>query len=234
MSKTRYQIALIDRSAGQAPIAMVGGKGYALMRMVNADQPVPTGVVLTTDFFAAWVDTIQASPAWGEFAGAKPDQWPAHCDTLKRHCADLVLTVAQRGALDEIRLRLAAHGEEALFAVRSSSPDEDLRTASFAGGYETRLGVRLNELEPALRHCFASAFDARVLVYKREHGFDLLSPRLAVIVQEQIASEVAGVAFSLNPLTNDYDEAVIDSNWGLGESVVAGLAEPDHFVVDKG
>ena len=61
----------------------------------------------------------------------------------------------------------------------------------------------------------------------------MLSPRIAVIVQQQIASEVAGVGFSLNPLTNDYDEAVIDANWGLGESVVAGLASPDHFVVDK-
>jgi pyruvate,water dikinase len=72
-----------------------------------------------------------------------------------------------------------------------------------------------------------------VLVYKAAHGFDALSPRMAVVVQQQIASETAGVAFSLNPLTNDFDEAVIDANWGLGESVVAGLATPDHFVVDK-
>jgi phosphohistidine swiveling domain-containing protein len=53
------------------------------------------------------------------------------------------------------------------------------------------------------------------------------------VVQQQIDSEIAGVGFSLNPLTNDYDEAVIDANWGLGESVVSGLASPDHFVVDK-
>ena len=95
------------------------------------------------------------------------------------------------------------------------------------------LGVRGHELEQALRHCFASSLDECVLVYKREHGFDVLSPRTAAVVQHQIASEAAGVGFSLNPLTNDYDEAVIDANWGLGESVVAGLASPDHFVVDK-
>ena len=120
-----------------------------------------------------------------------------------------------------------------MFAVRSSSPEEDLAAASFAGGYETRLGVRAHDLAQALRGCFASALDERVLAYKRDQGFDLLSPRLAVVVQRQIASEIAGVGFSLNPLTNDYDEAVIDANWGLGESVVAGLASPDHFVVDK-
>ena len=61
----------------------------------------------------------------------------------------------------------------------------------------------------------------------------MLSPRIAVVVQQQIDGEVAGVGFSLNPLANDYDEAVIDANWGLGESVVAGLVSPDHFIVDK-
>ena len=117
--------------------------------------------------------------------------------------------------------------------MRSSSPEEDLVSASFAGGYETRLGVRPADLDDAVRHCFASSLAERVLVYKQEHGFDVLSPRIAVIVQQQIDSEVAGVWFSLNPLTNDYDEAVIDANWGLGESVVAGLVSPDHFIIDK-
>ncbi|MEZ4338072.1 MAG: PEP/pyruvate-binding domain-containing protein [Sandaracinaceae bacterium] len=117
--------------------------------------------------------------------------------------------------------------------MRSSSPDEDLGVASFAGGYETRLGVARDGLEEAVRACFASCLDARVLVYKREHGFDPFAPRIAVIVQQQVDSEVAGVAFSVNPLTNDYDEAVFDASWGLGESVVSGAVTPDHFVVDK-
>ena len=88
-------------------------------------------------------------------------------------------------------------------------------------------------MEPAVRRCFASSLDERVFAYKQEQGFDVFSPRIAVVVQQQIDSDVAGVGFSLNPLTNDYDEAVIDANWGQGESVVAGLASPDHYVVDK-
>ncbi|GAG06416.1 unnamed protein product, partial [marine sediment metagenome] len=64
-------------------------------------------------------------------------------------------------------------------------------------------------------------------------GFDVLSPRIAVVVQQQIDSETAGVGFSLNPLTNDYDEAVINANWGLGESVVSGAVTPDYFIVGK-
>ncbi len=217
----------------QTTLAEVGGKGYSLIRMVEAGLPVPPGAVLTTEFFAPWFDEIQASATWTALADATPDKWATLCNELKGLCPALPLTATQRQALEDLRKNLAALGDDVLFAVRSSSPEEDLASASFAGGYETRLGVRPADLEDAVRHCFASSLDERVLVYKKEHGFDVLSPRIAVVVQQQIDSEVAGVGFSLNPLTNDYDEAVIDANWGLGESVVAGLASPDHFIVDK-
>jgi pyruvate,water dikinase len=233
MSGSREQMAFITGGTGQATIAEVGGKGYSLIRMAEAGLHVPPGAVLTTEFFAPWFDAIRASSTWTALADANPDAWSTLCDELKQLCSDLALTAKQRETLEKLRKQLPALGEGALFAVRSSSPEEDLVSTSFAGGYETKLGVRGHELGQALQHCFASTFDERVFAYKREHGFDVLSPRIAVVVQQQIASEVAGVGFSLNPLTNDYDEAVIDANWGLGESVVAGLASPDHFVVDK-
>ena len=217
----------------QTTLAEVGGKGYSLIRMVEAGLPVPPGAVLTTEFFAPWFDEIQGSATWRALADATPDKWAPLCNELKRLCPALTLTATQRQALLDLRKDLAALDDDVLFAVRSSSPEEDLASASFAGGYDTRLGVRPADLEDAVRHCFASSLDERVLVYKKEHGFDVLSPRIAVVVQQQIDSEVAGVGFSLNPLTNDYDEAVIEANWGLGESVVDGLVSPDHFVVDK-
>ncbi len=228
-------MTLIVSFPGTEPATLeeVGGKGYSLIRMVEARLPVPPGAVLTTEFFAPWFDEIQASAAWRALADSTPDHWAALCSELKGRCPALPLTAPQRQALENLRKKLEVPGDDVLLAVRSSSPEEDLASASFAGGYETRLGVLPGELEGAVRHCFASSLDERVLVYKKEHGFDPLSPRIAVVVQQQVDSEVAGVGFSLNPLTNDYDEAVIDANWGLGESVVAGLASPDHFIVDK-
>lgn len=219
--------------AEQTSIAEVGGKGYELIRMVKAGLPVPPGAVLTTNFFAPWFDEIQASATWTVLADATPDKWATLCNELMGLCPALPLTATQWQALTDLRKNLSALGDDMLFAVRSSSPEEDLASASFAGGYETRLGVRPADLADAVRHCFASSLDERVIVYKKAHGFDVLSPRIAVVVQQQIDSEVAGVGFSLNPLTNDYDEAVFDANWGLGESVVAGLVSPDHFIVDK-
>ncbi|MCP4933216.1 MAG: hypothetical protein GY927_03205, partial [bacterium] len=149
---------------------------------------------------------------------------------LKAACVDLMLTAAQAQQLSEALQSLPS---DSFFAVRSSSPEEDLEGASFAGGYKTSLGVTKEMMLDALRASFASAFDERVFVYKKQQGFAVDNPRIAVVVQQQIASETAGVGFSLNPLNNDYDEAVIDANWGLGESVVAGMVSPDHFVVDK-
>ncbi len=233
MTNSCNQIAFITGGIGQTTVAEVGGKGYSLIRMAEAGLCVPPGVVLTTGFFDPWVDAIQASSTWRAFRDADPDAWPTLCEELRRLCLELVLSAKQLETLEALRNQLPAPEEGTLLAVRSSSPQEDLVSASFAGGYETKLGVRPRELAQALLHCFASTFHERVFVYKREHGFDVLSPSIAVVVQQQIASEIAGVGFSLNPLTNDYDEAVIDANWGLGESVVAGLASPDHFVIDK-
>ncbi len=82
--------------------------------------------------------------------------------------------------MERLRKDLATRcSEEARFAVRSSSPEDDLESASFAGGFETRLGVPLDGLKDAIRHCAASSLDVRVLVYKKEHGFDDRTPRLA-------------------------------------------------------
>ena len=216
------------------PQTTVGGKGHSLLRMAAAGLPVPPGAIVPTSFFAPWFETITDRPAWTQLLNADPSDWPPLCDRLKAHCHDLPLSPRQRDVLDALRSDLTARcGPDVRVAVRSSSPEEDLASASFAGGYETRLGVPLDDLEDAVRHCCASSLDARVLVYKTEHGFDDLTPRLAVVVQQQIASDVSGVGFSLNPVTNDYDEAVINASWGLGSSVVDGRVSPDHVVVDK-
>lgn len=219
--------------AAQANPTEVGGKAASLIRMAEARFPVPSGVVLTTAFFTPWYDAIKASATWTQLTESAPGEWASLCSTLKSSAESLPLTVSQQSALDAVLRILDLPGDGVCVAVRSSSPEEDLTSASFAGGYETRLGVQPDDLAGAVRYCFASSLDARVLMYKTAHGFDPWSPRIAVIVQRQIVSDVAGVGFSLNPVTNDYDEAVIEANWGLGTSVVEGLVSPDHFVVDK-
>ncbi len=213
-------------------LAEVGGKGLSLMRMTQAGLPVPPGFILSVAFFEPWLVSLQSIPEWATVQTTiqKKEDLTVSTNALKAACANLALTSEQEGQLTEA-LQVLLPGS--FFAVRSSSPEEDLEGASFAGGYKSTLGVTKETMLDAIRASFASAFDARVFVYKQQHGFAVDQPRIAVVVQQQIASESAGVGFSLNPLNNDYDEAVIDANWGLGESVVSGLVSPDHFVVDK-
>ena len=121
----------------------------------------------------------------------------------------------------------------ALLAVRSSCVAEDLSNASFAGQYETVLGVREDkEIEDAVKVCWASAFSSRVLAYKEaknSKSTDLAI--MAVLIQRLIRADSAGVAFTANPVTFDRNEVVINSVRGVGERLVSGQATPDEWVV---
>ncbi len=188
--------------------------------------------MLPVEFFSAWFATIKRSTAWTAFLEADVNsKLRSSCDALKKEAMKLSFSKEQQEAVSAALAKLDHKG--GLFAVRSSSPEEDLEGASFAGGYETILGVTKEGIEDAVKRAFASCLDQRVAVYKKQNNFDFRTPKIAVAVQTQIASDIAGVGFSLNPVSNSYDEAVINANWGLGETVVAGIATPDTFIVDK-
>jgi pyruvate,water dikinase len=214
-------------------LSHVGAKALELIRMSQSDFPVPPGIVLCTAFFAPWISELQALPEWDAVLRCDERHLRACTGALKGACRRLSFTGGQRLDLLSAMEALRADTEGGLFAVRSSSLEEDLADASFAGGYETVLGVTEGRLEEAILTCFSSCFDERVYAYKTGHGMPLDHPGIAVIVQEQVVSDSAGVAFSINPVSNCYDEAVVSANYGLGESVVSGLIEPDTFVIDK-
>ena len=122
-------------------------------------------------------------------------------------------------------------------AVRSSAVGEDGRAASFAGQYETYLGV--SGLGEVLRHiakCWASGYSAHALEYRSRFGGSspLRANDLAVGVLELVDARSAGVAFTLDPVTGDRDRLVVEANWGLGESVVSGQVTPDYWTVERG
>jgi hypothetical protein len=213
-----------------ATLAEVGGKGLSLMQGSHAGLPVPPGFILSVSFFLSWFQQLQDTTAWSEFIQPNTYDLEQSCHALQQHAFTLSFTKQQEQELSEA---LQKYPKETLFAVRSSSPEEDLEGASFAGGYETVLGVTTKTIGHAIKQAFASCLDYRVTVYKQEHGFALTDPKIAVIVQEQIPSDIAGVGFSLNPVTNNFDEAVFTANWGLGETVVQGIATPDTYTVDK-
>jgi phosphoenolpyruvate synthase/pyruvate phosphate dikinase len=212
-----------------AQLHQVGGKGLSLILASKEGLPVPPGFILSVDFFEEWFQKLKQLKTWQKFLNSDEKDLQEICNGLKSEALKFDFSESQKKELDEI---LQKQDDSKLFAVRSSSPNEDLEGASFAGGYETVLGVKLEKLNDAIKKAFVSCLDYRVVVYKKQNGFEINDPKIAVIVQEQIDSEVSGVGFSINPVTNNYDEAVFNSNWGQGETVVSGIVSPDIFVVD--
>jgi pyruvate,water dikinase len=211
-------------------IQQVGGKGASLIRLTQAGFNVPGGFVLSVEFFNDWISQVIVSDAWQQMLLADPLDlvtFTGKCRHLKAYAESLEFTSKQLHLVNQsIR-------KDSAYAVRSSSPEEDLVDSSFAGLYETLLDVNANQIFTAIRTCFASCLDSRVFVYKHKLGMIFDSPRIAVVVQNLIPSEVSGVAFSLNPLNNDFDETVVNATFGLGEALVSGEITPDSWTLNN-
>lgn len=202
----------------------VGGKAKALIEMTNAGFPVPNGLVLTVEFFTPWIEKIKETEEWRSLISEVTKE---KCDILKKLAENLVL--------DEEQLKLLSSKVKDLnsniFAVRSSSPEEDLEGTSFAGMYETFLGVTSEKIEEYVARSFASMFDFRVMEYKAQHNISVVNTRIAVIIQKQLFSSTSGIGFSVNPQNNSYDEVMINASFGLGEYIVSGKVSPDSYIV---
>lgn len=197
----------------RADVDRVGAKAANLGELARAGFPVPDGFAVTTAAFDRFVNLNGLDES---------------------HIPEKVLA-AEMPPDVELALRAVSRNLDAtLLAVRSSGVAEDLEGASFAGQYETILGVHGHQaLINAVRQCWASAFSARVTAYK--HNKEQASQAgMAVLVQQLVDAEAAGVAFSANPVNGRRDETVVSAVRGLGERLVSGEASPDEWIVNGG
>ncbi|UCG82635.1 MAG: hypothetical protein JSW38_10645 [Dehalococcoidia bacterium] len=187
-----------------------GSKAANLGELLRADFPVPSGFVVTTDAFYEFLTANSIG------TDSSPE--------------DVATAVIPAEIADALVRAAAALGGMPL-AVRSSGVAEDLPGASFAGQYETVLDVRGKDaLLSAVRHCWASAFSERVLAYSKAQG-QQNERGMAVLVQQLVKADAAGVAFTANPVTGERTTAVISAVRGLGERLVSGEASPDEWLM---
>lgn len=197
------EILWLDEPGCDDP-AVVGGKAANLGRL-SAVHQVPPGFCLTAAAHARW-------------AGAAQEPFP---EALVRLVEAAYAALGARCGVDNPPV-----------AVRSSAVDEDSANASFAGIFVTYLNVRgVDAVLRAIAGCWASATDPRVTAYREARG--LSGAAVGVLVQELVPADAAAVAFSANPVTGAADEIVINANYGLGESVVGGMATPDTWILRK-
>ncbi|TVU61014.1 phosphoenolpyruvate synthase [Paenarthrobacter nitroguajacolicus] len=212
----------------------VGGKAANLGELASAGLPVPPGFCLTT---AAYRHALSAAGLEEVFTALSAVS-ASELEQLNRHATrarSLVLDAAMpHDVVQAVRAAYLALGDNVPVAVRSSATAEDLPFASFAGQQDTFLNVvGVDSVLDAVKRCWASLWTDRAVSYRTSTGIDHDSVALAVVVQEMVDSSVAGVMFTANPVTGKRHEVVIDASPGLGEAVVSGAVNPDHYVVDS-
>src|SRR5215207_1161251 len=212
-------------------INAIGGKAFNLGLMGSGKLPVPGGFCVTTDAYRLVVQH-RLDDLMDKIAGATD---PAGVAAAAAEARQRVLVLEPPA---ELRTAISDHytalGHEEAVAVRSSATAEDLAHASFAGQQDTYLNVVGSAaLLAAVRRCWASLWTDRAVSYRNANGIDHGSVALAVVVQRMIDAAVAGVMFTANPVTGNRNETVIDASPGLGEAVVSGAVNPDHFVVNS-
>ena len=205
-----------------------GGKAANLARVTQQGLPVPAWFCLSAHAFDAFVNQHRLHDRLAP---------TADLDDFARQVEELFLPRALPAQVEEGLF--AAIGsmnlQDAFLAVRSSGIDEDSPTASFAGQFSSFLYQRGKEaVTDSVRRCWASGFSARALAYRRQQGLPIDNIRVAVVIQEMVDARVSGVAFSRDPTAPlDRDRTVVDAVYGLGEGLVGGAHEADHFTVDR-
>ncbi|MCE7982073.1 MAG: phosphoenolpyruvate synthase [Caldilinea sp. CFX5] len=225
--------SVIPLADGSVTLAMVGGKGANLAKLAHAGFPVPGGFLITTQAYQEFVQTNHLTETIRTgLQDAKLDD-PATLETLSTEIRQRFRDGAMPVALaDAIRAAYQQLGQPAV-AVRSSATAEDLPEMSFAGQQDTYLNV-LGEgaLLQAVINCWGSLWTARAIGYRSRNGIPHDEVALSVVVQQMVQSEASGVLFTANPLTGNRNETVIDATLGLGEALVSGQVEPDHYIVE--
>ncbi len=217
------RIAWLGRASGGS--ALLGGKGAGLDQLIRLGADTPPGFCLTTEAFAYQLGEEAARVARADEPAERERLLAALSAPLRPPLGDeLAAAVAQLVALGS--------GDAAL-AVRSSAVGEDGRSASFAGIHETELGLSADQVDAAVRRCWASLLSERAVGYRRIRGLSMADASMAVVVQLLVPAEAAAVVFTRHPVTGRDDRIVVNAVRGFGEALVSGEVTPHMAVLDK-
>ena len=232
MTGRRYVLGLDEIDKTQ--VALAGGKGANLGELSRIEGVrVPAGYCVTTD---AFLRIMSEAPSIDDRLDRLPGLDPDDRETIRALSAEIRRTLEAVAVPDDLATAitrpLARLGEHAAYAVRSSATAEDLPTASFAGQHDTYLNV----VGPAaiLRHvrrCWASLFTERAVTYRLRNGIDHRKVRMAVVVQQMVFPQAAGILFTADPITSNRKVASVEAGFGLGEALVSGLVNADVYKV---
>jgi pyruvate,water dikinase len=227
---------------GKEDIPLVGGKNANLGEMLRAKISVPPGYAITAHAYHEFITkTGIAERIYKAIEKTVTDvNDPKQYEEASKRIRKLIESTSMPSEIaEEIKAAYSELGErigmkDVFVAVRSSATAEDLPDASFAGQQETFLNVKgPDDLIDKTIKCWSSLFTPRAIYYRNQKYFSQEQVLISVGVQKMVNAKAAGVIFTLNPVTGESNQIVIEANWGLGESVVSGSVTPDLYILDK-
>jgi pyruvate,water dikinase len=217
----------------QEDYPLVGPKAANLSALACAGFLVPEGFVIPITAYNKFLEKLGLNERIVEvFNGADLDD-EVVLDRTSKRVKDLILSTDIEGHVRaEFGEAFEGMGKDSLWAVRSSAVAEDLPDASFAGQQDTFLNIPSEEVPEHVKRCWASYYNVRAIAYRHNVGIPQTGGGIAVIVQRMVDARSSGIMFTHDPLDQDGRHILIESSWGLGESVASGLVSPDRFQCD--
>jgi len=214
---------------------IAGGKGASLGELTCNGIPVPPGFVVLAPSFVRFMETAGLKDEIEEILRAVDTSDTRSVGAASEKIQALLLDSSvtmpediEAGIVDAFRAL-----DTEFVAVRSSATAEDSAEAAWAGQLDTYLNTTERALLQNVRRCWASLFTPRAIFYRFEKNLDQTAISVAVVIQKMVDSVVSGVAFSVDPVTEDRNYVLIEAAYGLGEAVVSGQITPDSYVVSK-
>jgi pyruvate,water dikinase len=220
---------------GKDELGLVGGKAANLATLMRGNLPVPPGFCVTTAAFSQFLASCPRCPelvrTLSALSAEQPDRTANLSECILACLADVPIPpTVEQAVLTAWR----GQGEERAYAVRSSATVEDAADHSFAGQFESCLNVRGRDaLLVAIKKCWLSLYSARALAYEAQEALPMEKTAMAVLVQEMVPAEAAGVLFTVDPITGDTGRMVIEGAPGLGDRLVSGHVNPERVVLKK-
>jgi len=224
-------------------IDIAGGKGASLGEMTRlrwssggqaqANIPVPPGFVVLA---AAFDKFLEETDLGIEIDAALKKVNPEDIKSIEAAATKIRDLISDAQFPKDIGEEIQKEFSELhtkFVAVRSSATAEDSLIASWAGELESYLNVTQENLLESVKKCWSSLFTPRAIFYRYKKNLADQKVLVAVVIQKMARSEVSGICFTVHPVTEDFNQIVIEAGWGLGEAIVGGIITPDTYVIDK-
>jgi pyruvate,water dikinase len=214
--------------------SIVGAKAVGLWHLKRLGLPVPDAFCIAANAYRLHIGaaSLKAMIDNALLSLSRPESFD-----IAKPLADVRRAIIESPMDDSLAAEIELHYHTLSanrLAVRSSATAEDLPGHSFAGLYDTYLGIsNLEDCLIAIKKCWASLWTERAFSYRQKNNFDHSKVEMAVIVQSLIPADVAGVIFTADPVTGDDNRIVIEACLGIGDALVSGKVSPDRVVLDK-